>query len=178
MSTLSRLRRAALPLAVFVLVIGGHFVLRGLFPERDAAQDRWASVPAPTAPSWLDQYLRSQDYWMGVSYGMSGAFVAWMLRRWREHRRRIARNAALGGLSLGGVLAVAGCFLTGCCGSPMLAVYVGFLGSWFLPLAKPLCAVLTFLLLLVAWWWVSRKLSVAVKPCTDPRCSCTETAGK
>jgi uncharacterized membrane protein YozB (DUF420 family) len=177
MSIPSRLRRAALPLAVFVLVVGGHLVLRGLFPERDPAQDRWASVSAVAAPSWLAQYLQAQDYWMGVSYGMSGAFVAWMLRRWREHRRRIARNAAIGGLSLGGVLAVAGCFLTGCCGSPMLALYVGFLGTWFLPLAKPLCTVLTFLLLLVGWWWVSRKLSAAARLCTAPGCSCTETAG-
>ncbi|MBI5723908.1 MAG: hypothetical protein HZA50_08125 [Planctomycetes bacterium] len=172
------LRRMILPLAVFLAVAVGHFVLRGLYPEHDSAQDRWATVQTVSSISGMDQYVRAQDYWMGISYGMSGAFVAWAVRRYREHRQRAAGTAALGGLSLGGVLAVAGCFLTGCCGSPMLAVYLNLLGAWFLPLAKPLCAVLTFLSLFLGWRWMNRKLSAAAKPCADPRCSCNERAGK
>jgi hypothetical protein len=174
MSTLLRLRRAFLPLAMFFIVVGAHYVLRGLYRERDPAQDRWATIPGATLPSWTDQYVRSQDYWMGLSYGMSGAFVTWAIRRWYEQRKRAARNAAIGGLSLSGFLAVAGCFLTGCCGSPMLAVYINLLGAWFLPLAKPLCTGLTALSLLVGWWWVNRALRTASKPCTDLTCICHE----
>jgi hypothetical protein len=55
----------------------------------------------------------------------------------------------------------------------MLAVYLSLLGTWFLPLAKPLCAGLTALSLLAGWWWVNRKLSgSAASDCGDPRCDC------
>jgi hypothetical protein len=55
-----------------------------------------------------------------------------------------------------GFLAVAGCYLLGCCGSPMLAVYVSVFGAHFLPLTKPLVAVITVLSIVVAWWWMNR----------------------
>jgi hypothetical protein len=69
----------------------------------------------------------------------------------------------LGGLTLTGFLAVAGCFLVGCCGSPMLVVYLNLFGAGFLPLAKPLVAVVTTLAIIGAWWWMKRR-----KPSPDP----------
>lgn len=47
--------------------------------------------------------------------------------------------------------AVAGCYMLGCCGSPMLAVYLSFLGAAFLPWAKPFVALLTTVVLITAW---------------------------
>ena len=38
----------------------------------------------------------------------------------------------MGGITLSGFLAVAGCYLLGCCGSPMLAVYMSLFGVSFL----------------------------------------------
>jgi hypothetical protein len=150
-----KIRRTLLPLAVFLAVMGAHFVWLGLFPERDPAQSRWAELPAGGS-SWLQTYLDGGSYWLGYSYGIALAFAAAGLRRYRELRLAASRNLALGGISFSGVLAVAGCYLIGCCGSPMLAVYLSLFGAAFLPWAKPLVAFLTTASLLAAWFFSLR----------------------
>ena len=152
----SRFRRALLPLSVFLAVIAIHYVWTGLFPESDPAQDRWASVGA-VETSWLRHYMETQNYWLGYSYALALSFAAVALRRYREQRLCAARNLAIGGVTLSGFLAVAGCFLLGCCGSPMLAVYLGLFGASFLPLAKPLVAVLTTVSIFAGWFWMERR---------------------
>ena len=145
-----KIRRALLPLVVFLAVLGAHFVWLGLFPEQNPAQSRWAEVPAIDR-SWLREYLDGGGYWLGYSYGISLAFAAVGIRRYREQRLAASRNLALGSVSLSGVLAVVGCYMLGCCGSPMLAVYLSLFGVAFLPWAKPFVAILTTVTLLVAW---------------------------
>jgi len=66
---------------------------------------------------------------------------------------------ALGGVTLTGFLALAGCFLVACCGSPMLVVYLSLFGADFLPLAKSLVAVVNTLSIIGAWWWMKRRQS-------------------
>ena len=169
----ARLREAILPAAVFLAVLAGHLGYRVIRPARDPAQDRWVSAPGDDRSGRLAGYVRAQEHWMGLSHGLSGAFVTWVLRRFLRDRQRVTRTAAAGGISLSGVLVAGGCFLTGCCGSPMLAVYLGLLGSWFLPLAKPLCAALTLVALTAGWWWVRRKcrpVGQPCEPCADARC--------
>lgn len=173
----SILRRALLPVVVFLAVGVAHYVWLGVFPERDPAQDRWAATPAASEGSWLHRYLEAQSYWLGFSYALSLAFAAYALRRYREKRHCAARNLAVGGVTFSGFLAVLGCYLLGCCGSPMLAVYLNLFGAAFLPLAKPLVAVLTVTLTAAAWWWMWRRaktLSVAQSDpaCEDPTCRC------
>lgn len=150
-----RLRRALLPIGVFVLVVIAHYLWAGMFPERNPVQDRWATVTA--APFWLQRYVDSQSYWLGFSYALSLAFAATALRRYREERFCRARNLAIGGVTFSGFLAVAGCYLIGCCGSPMLAVYMSLFGAAFAPLAKPLIAMLSVLFIGGAWWWMNRR---------------------
>jgi len=145
-----KIRRALLPLTVFLAAVGVHFAWLGLFPEQDPVQSRWADV-SDSGRSWVREYLDGGGYWLGYSYGVSLAFAAAGLRRFREQRSAASRNLALGGVSFSGALAVAGCYLIGCCGSPMLAVYLGFFGAAVLPWAKPLVALLTTAALLVAW---------------------------
>ena len=157
-----KFRRFLLPMTVFLGVAAAHFLWSGLFPEVDPAQARWASLAAPEA-SWLHRYLGSQSYWPGYSYALSLAFAAAALRRYREERYCSAKTLALGGVTLTGFLALAGCFLVGCCGSPMLVVYLNLLGAGFLPLAKPLVAVVTTLSIIGAWWWMKRR-----QPSPDP----------
>jgi hypothetical protein len=150
-----KIRRILLPLAVFLAVMGLHFVWLGLFPERDPAQSRWAELPAVDS-SWLQAYLDGGSYWLGYSYGIALAFAAAGLRRYREQRIAAGRNLALGGISFSGALAVVGCYVLGCCGSPMLAVYLSLFGAAFLPWAKPLVAILTTASLLAAWFFSLR----------------------
>lgn len=174
MSKRSRLRRLILPLAVFLTVAVLHFVWKGLFPERDPAQSRWLTVP--TNRSWLESYLAPGSYWFGYSYALSVAFAAVAFRRFREQRADSARNFAIGGITLTGVLAFAGCFLIGCCGSPMLAVYLSLFGTAFLPVAKPLMAGLTTISLIGGWWWMTRRTGriAGVPPAVAPACGCAD----
>jgi hypothetical protein len=150
-------QRALLPAGAFALVVAIHFVWLGFFPERDAAQIRWVSVSAVERSSWVTRSIETQSYWLGTSYGMSLAFAAAALRRYRERRLCAARNLAIGGVTLSGFLAVAGCYLLACCGSPMLVVYLNLFGAAFLPLAKPLMAGLTVVSLSLAWLWMKRR---------------------
>ncbi len=149
-------QRFLLPLAVFLGVAAAHYLWSGLFPEVDPVQARWASLQG-TEPSWLSRYLETQGYWLGYSYALSLAFAAAALRLYREERYCSAKSLALGGLTFSGFLALAGCFLAGCCGSPMLVVYLSLFGAWFLPLAKPLAAVITTISIIGAWWWMKRR---------------------
>lgn len=155
MRPLSRvLRRAALPITAFIGVFFIHFIWLGMFPEQDPAQSRWATVAVPT--SALARYVESQDYWLGYSYALALSFAVLALRRYREGRSCAARNMAIGGVTFTGFLAAAGCFLVGCCGSPMLVVYLNLFGAAFLPLAKPLMAGVTTISIGTSWWWMNR----------------------
>lgn len=164
-----KIRRVLLPLAVCAVVLVVHFCWLGLFPERDPAQDRWAA-PAMHL-SWWRQYVEGRSYWLGFSYGFSLAFAAVAWRRYREGRFCPGRKVAIGGVTFSGVLSVIGCYLLGCCGSPMLAVYLSLFGAAFVPLAGPLLAGLTLLSVLVGWWWMNRHTTAGA---SSADCGCGE----
>jgi len=46
-----------------------------------------------------------------------------------RQERTVTAGAAGGGVTLLGALMAGGCFLIGCCGSPMLAVYLSLFGA-------------------------------------------------
>lgn len=151
--SVSVLRRATLPLAVFFGVALLHFVWLYLFPEQNPAHSRWATMPQQT--SHLKRYIETQSYLLGYSYGLAFSFAAVALGGYRERRSCMARGLAIGGVTFSGFLAAAGCYLIGCCGSPMLGVYLSLFGAAFLPLAKPLIAMITTLSVGLSWWWMS-----------------------
>ena len=74
-------------------------------------------------------------------------------------QRVAAGGAAVGGITLVGVLMAGGCFLIGCCGSPMLAVYVSLFGSRALGVGKPLTALVTLISVSCGYWCLSRRLA-------------------
>ena len=156
MSWWQRIRRGLMPAAIFVGVFLVHYVWLAVFPERSAVQNQWVAVPE-TYGGILKRYLEGQNYWLGFSYALALAFVAASFRRYREESCCQSRNLAIGGVTFTGVLAVAGCFLLGCCGSPMLAVYVSLFGAAFAPVAKPLAAGITLLSVVGASWWAGHQ---------------------
>lgn len=169
MSTPSRVFRASLlPLGVFVATLGLHFLWLGLFPEKDPSQALWAPLPSEGAASWLLSYVEAENYWLGYSYAVSLAFAAVALRRYFRNRSCGAGRFAVGGLTFTGILSVAGCYLLGCCGSPMLVVWLNLFGAKFLPFAKPLMAVVTTLSIAGAWLWMVRSTTRLV-PLTTTR---------
>lgn len=159
--------RAALPVAAFALIGAAHVAWHAFFPEQDPAQDRWAPV---ATIDWRDLYLRGQWYWLAYAYGISGAFASVALRQWWERRQRRAGGLALGSTAASGLFAAASCWLMGCCGSPMLGVYLALLGPAFLPFAKPAVAALTTVSIGVGLWWLGRAEARPAE-CAGP-CAC------
>lgn len=150
------------PLAAFLAVVALHVVWTVLFPGQDPAQARWAGVD----PTWAQRYFGTGEVFMGLSYGFPASFAVWAFGRWRGQRRGVAGAAAAGGATVAGVFAAAGCFLVGCCGSPMLVVWLNLLGVRFLPFAKPLMAVISACGTLAAWWWLNRRMLLSDDGCT------------
>lgn len=167
------LRRVLLPTGVFLAVVAAHYVWLGVFPEQARMPNGWATVDAPADP-WFWRYVEAQDYWLGFTYALSLAFAASALRRYREERLCTARTLAIGGITLSGFLAVAGCYLLGCCGSPMLAVYLNLFGATFLPMAKPLVAGLSTITILAAWLWMNYTRRESVSRRLAPSCDNAE----
>ena len=170
--------RAALPVSAFAVVLALHVAYRAFFPETVPGQERWVSVPT-AQPSPVAVYLHSQAYFLGLSYASAAAFAVVAFRRYKERRHCADRNLALGGIGISGVLAVAGCFLVGCCGSPMLGVYVSLVGAWILPLTGPLTLAITLLSLAGGWHWMTRAEHAAARKqacCAQPEGCDTATA--
>ncbi len=157
-----RMRRAVLPSTVFIGVAVFHFAWLYFFPEIDPAQSRWETVVQST--SALDRYIDGQEYLLGYSYALAICFAAVAFRSYREKRLRSAGGFAAGGIGFSGFLAFAGCYLLGCCGSPMLGVYISLFGAGFLPFAKPLVAVITTISIIVSWWWMDRRSKQSAMP--------------
>ncbi len=105
------------------------------------AMAHWVSVAGRAQVSGWRQYLDRQDYWVGYSYAIAAAFTAYALTLSLERRR--AMGSVAGGVTMLGVLYAGGCFLIGCCGSPMLGIYLSLFGAKILGLVKPLMAVIT-----------------------------------
>ena len=165
------IQRSVLPICVFIVVaelhFGWHVLNFKLEPAAVCAPGATDDGECCQSPgtSAFDAYLKSQSYWLGVSYALPMAFAAVALRRYREQRSSMNRNLAVGSVTFSGALAAAGCFLTGCCGSPMLSIYASFLGATFIPFAKPLLAVISGISVLAAWCWMTRRP-------TAIRCNC------
>jgi hypothetical protein len=143
------------PAGAFVLIFVVHFVWLGLFPEQDPAQTVWATLPA--TKSWLQTYLETGSFWLGYSYALSFAFAVAAVRHYLASRCWADKRFALGGVTFAGTLAIVGCFLVGCCGSPMLVFWLNLFGATFLPFAKPALAGITTATIGLAWWWMVKK---------------------
>ncbi|MDD2733645.1 MAG: hypothetical protein PHF56_06860 [Desulfuromonadaceae bacterium] len=118
-----------------------------------------ACGPQPTVLS----YITNGDVFLGFSLAVGALFTCCCLRRFSYTRSRGAVAGAVGGTAAITGVAAAGCFLTGCCGSPMLIVYAGILGFQGVEIPKWGIAVVTTVLTGFSWWWLTR----------TGKCSCT-----
>ena len=164
------LRRALLAPAVFAGVLALHF----LWFSHYGPQARWVALDDEPALS-LRPYLESQSAWLGLSYAISLTFAAHWLRRYREQRLCSASTLTVGSVTLSGAFAVGGCYVLGCCGSPMLGVYLGLFGATFLPFRGPIVFAVTTVLLAGSWWWMSRASRRASE--SDSACPAVCSAG-
>lgn len=148
--------RWGLAICVLLAILAGHF----LYATRDVSirpgRGEWATYEFESPPtSRWDRYVVPGEYWIGLSYGVAGAFAALSLARALRLRRGSLGTSA-GGLALGGLLWATVCFFAGCCGSPMLPVYLGLWGPRFLGVTGPLTFGLTLLSTLVGYTLILR----------------------
>jgi hypothetical protein len=146
----------------FVAVFLGHVLyLRYL---TIALQKGWADNFNPSTNFWQARII-SQDYFVSFSYALSASFAVWATARFMYSRRRAAAVGAFGGVSLVTFLGAAGCFLIGCCGSPMLPIYVSLFGSKAAGIGKPLMALISLISIGAGYRYVMRR----------PECNCTDS---
>ncbi len=93
---------------------------------------------------------------MGLSYALAAAFTVYSFMRFSRGQRG-GLSGAIGGITMTGVLYFGGCFLLGCCGSPMLAVYLSLFGSSYAGFTKPIVLVVTVVSIGLSWLWMQRK---------------------
>lgn len=157
------------PLLVFVLVLAGHFLYATRESPATGGKGEWASFEFDESEEpRLSRYVSSGDYWIGGSYGLAGAFGVWcFLGILRMRREALAASAS--GLTLSGLLWAGVCFLTGCCGSPMLPIYLGLFGPQFMGVTKPLTFGLTLLSIVVGYAWMLKRAQRAIEKNVNPR---------
>lgn len=158
----SVLKKTVACLALFLIIVGLHAAWISTRPA--CSGGGCGSCDAEPAAVGFSGYLEGQDYFLGLSYGLSGAFALFALMGFFAGRRAAVAGAT-GGLTLAGALSAGGCFLTGCCGSPMLAIYAGFLGGTVLRFVKPLAFGVTLLSVALGFWWLSRRSKRTATPC-------------
>jgi hypothetical protein len=149
--------------AAFVAVFLGHLLYLGYLTG--AAQKDWADNFDPSVSFW-QSYVINQDYFVSFSYALSASFAVWATARFVYSRRRAAAIGAVGGVSLVTFLAAAGCFLIGCCGSPMLPLYISLLGSKATGIGKPLMALISLISISGGYVYVMRRPECR---CADPK---------
>lgn len=158
-----------MPLVIFISVFIGHaFYIRY---QAAVPADGWADVGVGYGELWgFSSYITEQDFYLGFSYALGAAFAVWAIVQFIKTRQAAMATGAVGSVTFVGVLMAAGCFLIGCCGSPMLGVYLGLFGAKALGIGKPLMAVVTVISVGWGYWYLSRRATKEL--CTGDGCNC------
>lgn len=145
----------------------GVFMLHAayLIWEESQRSAKWLRIEEA---SLFSQYLGQQDYFMGLSYALSAAFTIYAFMKFYTGQRG-GLTGAIGGVTLAGVMYFGGCFLLGCCGSPMLVVYLSLFGSSYLGFTKPIVLIVTATSIALGWTWMEKKSKTAKSLCAGNR---------
>ncbi len=155
------------------LVFVGVYAAHAFYLSRVAAtpMEGWAnSEIMDIGFLGLGPYFQAQDYYTGFSYALGAAFAAWAVGGFLRSRQAAIAAGAAGSITLVGVLMTAGCFMIGCCGSPMLGVYLGIFGARALGIGKPLMALVSLISVGTGYWYLSQRAKKEV--CLDSSCAC------
>jgi hypothetical protein len=146
-------RKLLYPLAVFVMI----FLFHMFYSIWRASQISHQCVKIENI-SLLSLYFKRQDFFLSVSYALAVAFTIYAFLKFLETHRGIA--SVLGGITLTGILYIWGCFLLGCCGSPMIMVYFSLFGLSFLKFTKPLIFIVTIVSVVIGYLWIEKKSKI------------------
>lgn len=141
------------PLISFVIVAFLHGAYHIMTP--DAALSSYSPVINDTS---FTTYFSQNNYMLGISYGLALAFTSYAIMKF-SRSKKCATIGLAGGLTLSGLLYAGGCFLLGCCGSPMLSVYISLFGTQALGFRKPLVLLCTALSVGAGYICLRRKIA-------------------
>ena len=105
-------------------------------------------------------YFSQQHFFMGLSYSLAAAFTVYAFFSFIANKKS-GMGGVIGSVTLTGFLYFGGCFLVGCCGSPMLPIYLGLFGSSFLGFTKPIVFGVTLVSVILSMMW--RNLSIEMR---------------
>jgi hypothetical protein len=153
------------------LTFVGVYAAHAFYLSRIVAtpMEGWANSEVTDA-GFLRLYLQGQDYYTGFSYALGAAFAVWAIGKFLRYRQTAMAAGVAGSITFVGVLMAAGCFMIGCCGSPMLGVYLGIFGAKALGIGKPLMALVSLTSVGVGYWYLSRRAKKGI--CLDSSCAC------
>jgi membrane protease YdiL (CAAX protease family) len=109
---------------------------------------------------WLGEYIKRQEYFLGLSYGLSFAFIVFAFLKFREDKKD-ALKAAMGG-SLWTLILFFFCFLFGCCSSPMLIMYLNLIGISNLKVPKSVLLLITVIYICIGYFWLIKRTSKSI----------------
>ncbi|MEK6714690.1 MAG: hypothetical protein AABY43_01425 [Candidatus Omnitrophota bacterium] len=132
-----KFRKALITLSTFIIV----FILHIFYFK--VTEGGCGSTP------WLQKYIKEQDYFLGISYALSLAFMAFAFLKYKENRKS-ALKAGLGSGLLAALLWFS-CFFFGCCGSPMIIVYLNLFGLSTLRIPKAALLLMTIIFIGIAY---------------------------
>lgn len=147
-----------IPLITFIIVIILH-LLHFKITEESCESN-----------GWFQRYFRDQEIFMGISYALSFAFIAFSFLKFKEDRKNALRAASAGGFFT--IILWLFCFLSGCCGSPMLIVYLNLLGISGLKIPKLFLLLMTIIFISIGYYWLikrSPKSCYGCKPCDQDK---------
>lgn len=130
---------------------------------------RLASSACENGP-WFQEYIKGQEYLLGISYGLSFAFIAFAFLKFKENTKHALKAAVAGGLLA--VILWFLCFLFGCCGSPMLIVYLNLIGISALKVPKLVLLLITIISIGIGYLWLSKKIPRSCcngRPCKEDK---------
>jgi hypothetical protein len=110
---------------------------------------------APPLKERIWTHLAGDGLWLGASYALAACFIIIALGRFRERRREALAGAAGGTMLAGGIYAF-GCFMLGCCGSPLAIVWLSLLGGRYANLGGIFLFLLTLLSASAGLWMLNR----------------------
>lgn len=103
---------------------------------------------------WFQKYINDQEYFLSISYALSFAFMAFAFLQYKENKKNSLKAAAGGGLIA--VVLWFSCFLFGCCGSPMLIVYLNLIGLSSFRIPKLALLAMTIVFIAIGCIWLVR----------------------
>lgn len=152
---MKKLKNILIFISCFVIVFMLHLSYFKLTEERCGSM------------GWFQRYVKEENYFLGISYALSFSFMAFAFLKYKENRK-IALKAGVGS----GLLAVFlwfSCFFFGCCGSPMIIVYLNLFGLSALKIPKVILLLMTVVFVGIAYILLMRKTSCCNngKPCKE-----------